>query len=97
VSLQDLYQDALDHIAKVAGMARIQTDRLAFIEARAKTALSGERWNPRYVKYPKQSTKKHLVKQLLLVTDNRPEERQMVIGWLQAGVIPEPTLEEAEG
>jgi len=49
------------------------------------------------VKYPKQSTKKHLVKQLLLVTDNRPEERQMVIGWLQAGVIPEPTLEEAEG
>ncbi len=95
MSLQDLYQDALDHIAKVAGMARIQTDRLAFIEARAKTALSGERWNPRYVKYPKQATKKHLVKQLLLVTE-RPEDRALVIDWLRAGSITEPTYDEAE-
>lgn len=45
-------RDALDHIAKIAGMARTETKRLNWITARAKTALAGELWDNSYMPIP---------------------------------------------
>lgn len=47
-----ILEDALDHIAKIAGMARVPTRRLDWISARAKHALTGKPYDcdalPRY-------------------------------------------------
>jgi len=37
-----IYADALDHISRIAGMARVPTRRLDWIVARARHALSGK-------------------------------------------------------
>ena len=47
-----ILEDALDHIAKIAGMARVPTRRLNWISARARYALAGKPYDrdalPRY-------------------------------------------------
>lgn len=46
-------EDALDHIKKIAGMARVPTKRLDWIEARASMALLNEPWDKDYKPLPK--------------------------------------------
>lgn len=53
MSKEKILVDALDHIAKIAGMARTQTKRLDWIQARAKTALQGDMWDASYKPIPR--------------------------------------------
>jgi len=48
-----MLEDALDHIKRIAGMARVPTKRLDWIAARASMALRGDRWDNSYMPYPK--------------------------------------------
>jgi predicted GTPase len=50
---EKLLEDALDHIKRIAGMARVPTKRLDWIVARASMALLGEPWDNSYVPTPK--------------------------------------------
>jgi hypothetical protein len=48
----ELLRDALDHIARISGMARTETKRLNWITARAKAALAGDEWDNSYAPMP---------------------------------------------
>jgi hypothetical protein len=53
-----LLRDALDHIARIAGSARIPTKRLDWIAARAREAMKGVPWSREYLPEPKKQSDK---------------------------------------
>lgn len=86
-----ILRNALEHIAKVAAMARNPTRRLDFIEARAKTALEGHAWSEDFMPPAKVDPLRRLVKQLLIRTQYKPQMRADIIRWLTDGAIPDLT------
>lgn len=50
-SIEDRYQDALNHIMKICDQSSTRTKRIKWIEHRAKCALNGGNW--REVAYPR--------------------------------------------
>src|SRR4051812_46077136 len=52
----ELLRDALDHIARIAGSARVPTRRLDWIASRARMALRGKTWDRDYLPEPRRQT-----------------------------------------
>ena len=82
-----LLQEALHDIRKAAQAARTSSRRMAYIEERATAALEGRSWNAALIPVPRGETIRRLVRQIINRTGD--EGRAEVIGWLQAGSVPE--------